>query len=311
MFDLASLTKVISTAPSVMKLVEKGRISLDAPASRYLPELKKYGKGSITIRQLLTHYSGITSCLTVRQRYGKDGSVLPPAQILKKIYGARMDSRPGTKFEYSDLGYIILGKIVERVSGKPLDKFARTEIYEPLGMLDTSYCPPAEKLPRIAAYSEVSPGEYLRGSVHDPLAKCLDGVSGNAGLFSTVGDLARFAQMFIDNGAQGKTRIFREKTVKMMTSVQTPKGKENLRGFGWDIDTSYTFMKGSFFSGKSYGHIGFTGTSLWIDPEIKTYVILLTNRPALTEYNYVRNLRRRLSNIVGSVYSSPVVEKAN
>ncbi len=269
-FDAASLTKVLATTPAVMLLVERGKISLDAPISTCLPEFSGE-KGKITVRQLLTHTSGLPPGLSTRPPWQGAETALRMAASSKLLFP------PGTAFRYSDINYLILGEIVARVSGLSLDAFCATEIFRPLKMADTGFLPPVRKVTRIAP-TEMTGGVMLRGAVHDPSARFMGGVAGHAGLFTTAPDMARFARVMLNLGELDGQRIFKPETVRMMTSVQTPPGLEDRRGFGWDIDSGFSSPRGQLFPLGSYGHTGFTGAAFWIDPFSKTFFIFLSNR---------------------------------
>lgn len=289
-FDAASLTKVIATTPAVMLLVERGRLKLDEPVRTYLPEFTGNGKENITVRQLLTHTSGLRPDVSLRP----DWSGMEA--FIRLAVSEPLEARPGEKFIYSDTGMILAGEIVRRITGQRLDEFVKREIYQPLGMRDTCFKPPREKLDRVAP-TTVEDGKPLRGTVHDPRARRLDGVAGHAGLFTTAADLARFSRMMLDEGRQGQKRILRSETVDLMTSVQTPVHIEALRGLGWDIDSPYSGQRGSVFPRGGYGHTGWTGTSLWIDPFSRTFVIFLSNRNHPDEKGNVLPLRRKLGTL--------------
>jgi CubicO group peptidase (beta-lactamase class C family) len=293
-FDLASLTKVVATTPSVMLLVQKGRLKLDDPVSKYLPAFGQAGKRKVTVRQLLVHYSGLPADLRQTRRRR-----ITSKNALSRIYQARLVAPPGQRFTYSDLGSVVLGKVVEKVTGQSLARFAQENILSPLGMASTGFLPRQEVIPNIAPTERLKEGGMLRGQVHDPLASKLGGIAGNAGLFSTARDLARFCQMFLQRGSLNGVEILRPDTVALMTSPQSPDGEPDIRGFGWDIQSTYSSVKGSFFSATSYGHTGYTGTSLWIDPETQTFLIILTNRVHPDGKGNVKELRTELANIVG------------
>lgn len=283
-FDAASLTKVLATAPSVMVLVESGKIDLDAPAANYLASFGEHAKHKITIRQLLTHTSGLRPGLAGAGN-GHDG-------VIAAACAESLVSEPGTVFRYSDINFIVLGEIVSRVSGKPLQDFAGDMIFRPLKMVDTGYLPSRSKLSRIA------PTEgKLRGEVHDPTARRMGGVAGHAGVFTTATDLARFSRCFLNGGELDGVRILRAESVQMMCSVQTPAELQARRGLGWDIDSPYAGPRGKYFPIGSYGHTGWTGTSLWIDPFSKSFVILLSNRNHPDESGNVIALRRQLGTL--------------
>jgi len=269
-FDAASLTKVLAGTPAIMLLVERGKVSLDAPVSTYIPEYTGE-KGKITIRELMTHTSGLPPDVSTKPKWeGKETAI-------QKAAAMNLNSEPGTTFRYSDINFFTIGEIVARVSGMPLEKFCAREIYRPLKMTDTGFLPPPSKIPRIAP-TEMTDGVMLRGIVHDPTARFMGGVAGHAGLFTTAPDMARYARMMLNMGELDGKRIFKPETVKLMTSVQTPPGMEDRRGLGWDIDSGFSSPRGHHFPLGSYGHTGFTGTAFWIDPFSRTFFIFLSNR---------------------------------
>jgi uncharacterized protein YbbC (DUF1343 family)/CubicO group peptidase (beta-lactamase class C family) len=276
-FDMASLTKPVATATSVMVLLERGKVRPGDRVVAYLPELKGNGKDAITIEQLLRHRSGLIPDDPIAD-YAEG-----PETAWRKIGDLRPVETPGERFIYSDVGFLVLGRLVEKVSGQSLDEFARATIFDPLGMVDTGFRPlggpPDEPTPasRIAP-TERDGSRMLRGVVHDPRSRALGGVAGHAGLFGTADDLAVFCQMILDGGKglDGK-RVLSPLTVRAMVDPgSTPEGQR--RGLGWDVSTSYSGPRGALFGPTSFGHTGFTGTSLWIDPETETFVILLTSR---------------------------------
>jgi CubicO group peptidase (beta-lactamase class C family) len=293
-FDLASLTKVVATAPSLMLLVQRGRVKLDDPVSKYLPAFGQAGKKKITLRQLLVHYSGLPADLRQTRRRR-----ITSKNALARIYQTRLVAPPGQQFIYSDLGFVVLGKVVEKVTGQSLARFAQENIFSALGMESTGFLPRHDVIPNIAPTERLKEGGMLRGQVHDPLASKLGGVAGDAGVFSTARDLAKFCQMLLQHGRLNGVEIFLPETVASMTSPQSPDGKPNIRGFGWDIQSTYSSVKGSFFSATSYGHTGYTGTSLWIDPQTQTFLIILTNRVHPDGKGNVKELRTELADIVG------------
>jgi uncharacterized protein YbbC (DUF1343 family)/CubicO group peptidase (beta-lactamase class C family) len=266
-FDLASLTKVIATTTAVMQLMEHGKIRMNDPVAKYLPEFAQNGKDDITVRQLMTHYSGLAPDLDLTTPWdGKETAfklafVEPPAQP------------PGSSFTYSDINFITLGALVEKISGESLDAYTTQHIFAPLRMLHTRFVPPATWRPRIAPTQYDDAQHMLRGVVHDPTARRMGGVAGHAGLFSTADDLAKFAQALLSGGGG----ILSSEAVTKMTQPEQPPSAPVLRGFGWDIDSPFSSNRGDFLPVGSYGHTGFTGTSLWIDPTTETYIILLTN----------------------------------
>jgi uncharacterized protein YbbC (DUF1343 family)/CubicO group peptidase (beta-lactamase class C family) len=266
-FDLASLTKVIVTTTAVMQLVEQGKVRVTDPVAKYLPEFAQNGKEDITVRELLTHYSGLEPDLDLKTPWeGKETAY-------RMAFAEKPVSPPSARFSYSDINFIVLGALVEQVSGQSLDEYATRDIFEPLKMTRTQFLPPVSWRAKIAPTQYDEKEHMLRGEVHDPTARRMGGVAGHAGLFSTAEDLAKFAQALL-NGGDG---ILSAESVEKMTQPEQPAWAPVLRGFGWDIDSPFSTNRGALFPVGSYGHTGFTGTSLWIDPTTKTYVILLTN----------------------------------
>jgi uncharacterized protein YbbC (DUF1343 family) len=272
-FDMASLSKSLATAPSIMLLCEQGALRLDDSVSKYLPKFGTYGKDKITISELLTHYSGLTPDLDLTTPW------LGKIEAFQLADDAKLKSTPGTKFVYSDINYIVLGELVEKMSGESLGDFAARNIFTPLGMTHTRFLPPAEWTRDIAPTEYDETGRMLRGVVHDPTARRMNGVAGHAGVFSSAQDLARFAQGLLDQ-LHGKASNFPLSRPTLHTAVtpQQPAGGTALRGLGWDIASPYSRNRGEVFGAGSFGHTGFTGTSLWIDPESDTYVVFLSNR---------------------------------
>ena len=269
-YDAASLTKVVATTTAVMQLFERGRLELNAPVARYLPAFAAHGKDAVTVRQLLTHHSGLRAGLPRTPAWSGYAAAIERA-CAEKFVGV-----PGGTFLYSDINFIVLGELVRIASGLPLDAYAAKEIFLPLGLGDTGFSPAATKLDRIAP-TELTAGTMLRGVVHDPTARAMDGVAGHAGLFTTASDLARFCRMLLGGGQLDGVRILSAASVAEMTRVQTD--GSNRRGLGWDLDSSFSGPRGRWFpAGTSYGHTGFTGTSLWLDPSTQTFVLFLSNR---------------------------------
>ena len=292
-FDCSSLTKVLATAPAVMMLVEEGQVRLNDPVRRFLPECVE-AKPAVTVRRLLTHFSGLRPNLDLD----------PPwtgyeTGVGKACREAPVDP-PGTRFRYSDINYLLLGEIVNQLSGEPLDKFAAERIFEPLGMGHTRFRPPEEWRPRIAPTEVLADGTVLRGAVHDPTTRFMGGVAGPAGVFSTADDLSRFARMMLQGGQLDSTRILSPLSVATMTSSESPRGQHVRRGLGWDFDSPYSSPRGDLFPVGSYGHTGYTGTSIWIDPSTETYVILLTNRVHPRPNTSVVRLRSLVANVVAA-----------
>ncbi len=291
-FDAASLTKVVATTPAVMRLFEQGKLRLNDRVTQYLPEFQG-GSSDITVRHLLTHFSGLRPDLDLRPPWSGHQTGIRLALIDEPV------APPGVRFIYSDINFILLGAIVERLSGRGLDEFVSEQVWRPLGMKDTWFRPPAELAGRIAP-TEIVEGRLLRGVVHDPTCRYMGGVAGHAGMFTTAADLARFAEMMLGEGEREGVRVFSPAVVEKFTTPQSPADQPILRGLGWDMDSPYSGNRGELFPLGSYGHTGFTGTSLWIDPVSRTYVILLANsvhpylRPAIT------SLRGRVATAVAA-----------
>ncbi|MCX6549857.1 MAG: DUF1343 domain-containing protein [Acidobacteria bacterium] len=307
-FDMASVTKVAATTTAVMILVDEGRIRLNDRVAAFIPDFGRYGKGEITVRHLLTHVSGLRPDLDL-----SDDSWRSYEEAIRRACEEVPTSAPGERFVYSDINFFLLADIVARVSGMPFDRFVQTRIFAPLGMTETTFNPPAALKARIAPTEMCSPYGWpcegpnqvmLRGVVHDPTARRMGGVAGHAGLFSTAADLSRFCRMVLGGGALGSVRILSPLAVLKMSSPATPAGMASVRGLGWDIDTSYSSNRGELFPVGSFGHTGFTGTSLWMDPVTKTYVILLTNRVHPDGKGDATPLRARVATIVASALRS-------
>jgi uncharacterized protein YbbC (DUF1343 family) len=319
-FDLASLTKVVATATSVVILAERGRIRLGDPVSRYIPEFGETGKKNITVEQLLIHRSGLIADNDIKDY--QQG----PAVAMENIWRLAPLAEAGSKFIYSDVNYIVLAELVKRISDKPIDRFAAENIFQPLGMKDTGFNPDAGSKPRIAptekrggdAKAEKSSDKaateerWMRGEVHDPRAYLLGGVAGHAGLFSTADDLAIYCQMILNGGIFQGHRIISPLTVARMTEGRSSGGNAvdgNVRGLGWDIFTGFSANRGDLFPVGSFGHTGFTGTSLWIDPSSETFVVFLSNRvhPKLDPKQPadVSSLRGRVASIVAASIVEP------
>jgi uncharacterized protein YbbC (DUF1343 family)/CubicO group peptidase (beta-lactamase class C family) len=302
-FDLASLTKVVATTTSVMKLVEDGRLRLTDRVSTYVPGFERYGKGSVTVQHLLTHTSGLRADLDLDLPFeGRD-------EAIRRAVEEVPTARPGQRFLYSDINFLLLGVIVERVSGVGLHEFARTHVFAPLGMHDTMFLPPAALAQRIAPTEACAPlawpcgsagAAMLRGVVHDPTARRMGGIAGHAGLFSTADDLSIFVRMLLNGGAWKGTRILAPLTVAKMTRSATPSSMTTRRGLGWDVDSSYSSNRGELLPVGSFGHTGFTGTSIWMDPLTGAWVIVLSNRVHPDGHGDVVALRARVATIVAS-----------
>jgi CubicO group peptidase (beta-lactamase class C family) len=276
-WDLASLTKVVGTTSALLQLVGDGRVALDSPVVRYLPAWQAAGAQAVTVRQLLTHSSGLPAW---RALYKEAATA---EEALRHVFATGPDTLPGVRYLYSDLGFILLGQLVERVSGMPLADYDSTRVFAPLGMRDTRYRPPTAWRGRIAP-TEMDPWRQrlVRGEVHDENAFRLDGVAGHAGLFSSGRDLSRLAQLYLRHGALDGVRLFDSATVATFTRVQDP--ARSHRALGWETPTPGN-SAGRRLSPRAFGHTGFTGTSLWMDPGRNLYVLLLTNRVNPTREN--------------------------
>ena len=339
-FDLASLTKIVATATSIMILVERGKVSLADPVALYIPEFGKFGKERITVEQLMTHRAGLPPDNEIADYVGK---TIDP---LQQIYELRPSYEPGTRFVYSDVGFIVAAEIVRRVSTERIDNFARRNIFAPLAMTDSYFSPQfaslnqmknalrgtisrettdpyrstplteAEAKPYRAladsiesrwkriAPTEMREGRWMRGEVHDPRAYEMGGVAGHAGLFSTADDLAIFCQMILNKGEYNGVRILAPYTVERMISAQSLPSSQ-MRGIGWDVNTSFSSNRGDLFPVGTFGHTGFTGTSIWLDPASETFVVLLTNRVHPNGKGDVTRLRSFVASIVAGAIAEP------
>jgi uncharacterized protein YbbC (DUF1343 family)/CubicO group peptidase (beta-lactamase class C family) len=325
-FDLASLTKIVATATSIMILVERGKVRLSDPLSNYIPEIKGEGRERITIELLLTHRAGYAPDFDLKDRWtGYD-------EAIKRLVREPLRNPPGARFVYSDINYIALGEVVHRVSGLTLDQFARRNIFEPLGMHDTGFRPtvklrvrvaPTEKRRGQLSYLGDTPlnagpdggtedtDRWLRGEVHDPTSYRMNGVAGHAGLFSTADDLAIYCQMILNGGQYRGVRILAPLTVAEMTRPRLVSDAGWTRGLGWDINTSFSTNRGDLFPLGSFGHTGFTGTSFWIDPASKMFVVFLSNRVHPDGKGDVASLRGRVASIAaGAVTDLAMVAHA-
>lgn len=320
-FDVASLTKVVATATSIMILVERGKVRLSDPVSQYIPELKGEGRERITIEQLLTHTSGYAPDFDLRERWtGYD-------EAIKRLIREPLRNPPGTRFTYSDIGFIALGEVVARVSGIPLAEFAQQNIFRPLRMHSTGFRP-SDALRSQIAPTEKRRGQlnylgdsganvgaegdvWLRGQVHDPTSYRMNGVAGHAGLFSNANDLAIYCQMILNRGSYRGVRVLSPLTVAEMTRPRIINATGGTRGLGWDINTSFSTNRGELFPLGSFGHTGFTGTSLWIDPASEMFLVFLSNRVHPDGMGDVEPLRGRVASIVaGAVTDTAAVDRA-
>ena len=290
-FDAASLTKVIATAPSIMILAERGKLKLNGKVGDYLKEFEGKSRDKITVEHLLTHTSGLPPTIKSEPPWSSRAKAIALATSYQPAF------KPGSEFQYSDVNFILLGEIVRRVSGETLDKFARREIFAPLRMGDTGFNPPAEHRKRIAPTEKIA-GGVLRGKVHDPTARKMGGTAGHAGLFTTAPDLARFAKMLVNGGTLEGRRILSEKSIAKMTRDHLPwRIRDAKRGYGWDISSRLSNPKGAHFGSGTYGHSGWTGTSIWIDPKRKAFVILLSNRNHPHERRSIKDIQWQLGTL--------------
>lgn len=318
-FDIASLTKVVATTPAIMQLVEQGKLKLDAPVAKYWPQFAANGKEKITVRELLTHMSGLPAdipSIGLNKMLPADKKARPEEitdwqgeqGALQEVLKAKPVSPPGKKFIYSDINFITLGYLVKLLSGESIDQYAVKHIYQPLGMKDTFYQPAVSLRDRIAP-TQIVDGTLRWGIVHDPTTFQMGGVSGVAGLFSTATDLAIYAQSLLnkgklpnsDNAIQKAQSFLSAGSVKQMTTRQTPRKETNTRGLGWDINSVFA-PRGKLASSKAYGHTGFAGTSLLIDPVSKTYIIVLTSRthPTTADRNQLVLDRREIADLIAA-----------
>jgi len=295
LFDLASLTKVIATLPAVLRLIERGDIRLDDPLHLFFPEYQGEGREEIRIRHLLTHTAGLQPFSQALRDPSR-----PREELIARIATLPLEAPPGTRIIYSDLGFILLGELVARVSGQPLERFVQEQVHGPLGFTETGFLPTGERAARAAAteYRERL-GRYQCGEVHDETATALGGIAGHAGLFSTAPEVAAYGQMWLDGGAG----VLSPAMVAAATRDQTPhiQGPEH-RGLGWIVarEDSESLSCGDLFSPGSFGHTGFTGTSLWVDPHRRLVVALLTNRVHFGRTPHIIRLRPRFHNAVAA-----------
>ena len=311
-FDMASITKPSATAPSILVLVEQGRLRLWDPVTEYIPGFKPFVSGEegedktiddTRIWHLLTHTSGLPSYTDARELRETYGDFCPTDILVDYISRLDKISAPGEEFHYSCLGYITLAHIIHQISGYDVAEFASKYIYAPLGMTDTFFTPAAEYFTRCAP-TELWKGVPLTGVVHDPLARLQGGVSGNAGLFSTADDLLRYAMMLLNKGKFNKARILSPLAVERMTEIYS-RSEFAGRGLGWDLESDYSTNGGDLFGADSFGHTGYTGTSLWIDPDTGTVVIFLTNRVHPVDEGAVISTRSRVANVVSASILDP------
>jgi len=297
-FDVASLTKVVATTTAVMQLVQRGDLRLNDPIAKLLPEFSQNGKEDVTVRDLMTHFSGFRDDLDLSTPWqGRDTAV-------SMAYAEKLVAPTGSRFQYSDINYIVLGALVEKITDTTLDKYCETHIFAPLGMEHTRFLPPVSWRSKIAPTDLDENGKMLRGTVHDPTARRMGGVAGHAGLFSTVDDLSKFATALM-SGSQVLSPLMVEK----MTSPAQPPNATVLRGLGWDIDSQLSSNRGALLPVGSYGHTGFTGTSIWIDPTTKTYIIILANAVHPRGKGNAVALRSKIATAVAATLPLTIDEK--
>ncbi|ACH38547.1 metal-dependent hydrolase, beta-lactamase superfamily [Citrifermentans bemidjiense Bem] len=292
-FDIASLTKVAATTPSVLKLAEEGRISLIDPVVKWFPEMAGHGKDSILVLHLLTHTSGLDDV----QLYGDS----PIRSAIEGAATQKLKGEVGSRFRYADLNFILLAELVRRATGAPLDVYTQASFYRPLGMTDTCFNPKREG--RFCA--TLTEGRILMGEVQDPLCRQLGGVAGHAGLFSTARDLGRLCRMMLGGGTLDGRRVLAARTVDQMTAPYFSRGGGVVRGLGWDISSPFSSPRGNGFSRISFGHTGYSGTSIWIDPASDTFVILLTARLDYKNTHEFNKLRGDLSTVASQLFGIP------
>jgi CubicO group peptidase (beta-lactamase class C family) len=301
-YDLASLTKVVGLTTACMLLIDEGKLALDAPITRYVPAFRGPMKDQVTVRHLLTHSAGLVADLPLYD------STATRAAALAAVDSSTLSTSPGTSYRYSDLSAIVLMQAVERAAGEPLDRFLADRVFGPLGMPATRFLPPAAWRDRIAPteHDTVFRHRWLRGEVHDESAARLGGISGNAGLFSNALDLSRLAAMLLNGGAWDSLQLIRAETVAEFIARQNiPPG--STRALGWDTpsDSGYS-SAGAELSRRSFGHTGFTGTSMWMDPDRDLFVILLTNRVNPTRANTaILHVRARVADLVADALIHP------
>ncbi len=291
LFDMASITKPMATATSIMLLIERGKLQLTDTVASILPEFAAKGKEPITIHDLLIHHSGLLADNSIKDyEQGRD-------EAIKRICELKLLNPIGTKFVYSDVNFILLGEIVRRVSEKNVHEFSREHIFAPLGMKSTGYLP-SETLRANAAPTEQRDGKWMQGEVHDPRAFKLGGVAGHAGLFSTADDVAIYAQMMLGRGEYAGMRVLLPETVERMT--RGDRVSSGVRGLGWDKRTGYSTNRGELLTDSAFGHGGFTGTVLWIDPELDLFFVFLSNRVHPSGKGSVNQLAGRIATTVAS-----------
>lgn len=295
-FDVASLTKVLAATPAVMRLLDSGRISLMDPLSRWFPELAESEHADVLILNLLTHTSGLDDIPIAGEE--------PMKNALQGVANLDSGRQSGYRFRYADINFILLGEVINRASGYPLDSFCRQQFFEQLAMGETFFKPPGERLAEIAPTAGEH-AESFRGIVQDENARRLGGVAGHAGLFSSAADVARFAQMILGGGELGGKRVLSQRVITQMVSPYFFSNGKVIRGLGWDIVSPYSAPKGTGFSDLSFGHTGYSGSSLWIDPQANLFVVLLTNRRDYHDKRQFNRLRSDISTLAAAAFLLP------
>jgi serine-type D-Ala-D-Ala carboxypeptidase len=292
-FDIASLTKVVATTTAIMQLSDRGLLRLNAPVAKYWPEFGQKGKARLTLRHLLTHTSGLREANNPRSRWSDYQGALEAIALDRPL------RPPGVQFRYRDVNFIVLGEVVRRVSGQNLELYCTEKIFRPLRMQQTSFNPPSAWQARTAPCNVIN-GHLHWGEVQDPTAFLLGGVAGHSGVFSTAGDLAMFVQMLLDGGESRGERILSRKAVVAMMKPHKIAGSATQRGLGWDIQSPHSKEFNVSFPVGSFGHTGYTGTSIWIEPSTKTYLIILTNRLHPSGKGQVKSLRAKIAAAVAA-----------
>lgn len=293
LFDVASLTKVVATTPAVLKLAEEGRISLLDPVTKWFPEFQGHGKEQIRVLNLLTHTSGLDDVPLSSDR--------ALASAIEGAAAQKLKGEVGSRFKYADLNFILLAELTRRATGAGLDLYTLTSFYRPLGMVDTSFNPRAKE----RCSSTICDDRLLTGEPQDYLARQLGGVAGHAGLFSTARDLSRFCRMMLDGGTLDGKRVLAQRTVDQMTAPYFSRGGGVVRGLGWDIASPYSSPRGLGFSRVSFGHTGYSGSSIWIDPVSDTFVVLLTARLEYKNVHEFSRFRGELSTLAAELFGLP------
>ncbi len=295
LFDIASLTKVIATTPAIMKLLEQGKINLLDPLTRWFPEFEGTDRDEITILNLLTHTSGMDDVEIADND--------PLRSLIEKASLQNNGTLPGNRFRYADINFILLGELVKRAAKIPLDRFCTEYIYVPIGMTETDFLPQAGL--NVIAPTESGEKILSAGIVQDINARRFGGVAGHAGLFTTAGDLNKFATMILNRGIYNGSRIFKERVISQMASPYFYNSGRIIRGLGWDINSPFSSPRGNYFSDMSFGHTGYSGSSIWIDPELDLYVIVLTVRLDYANVRRFNQLRSDISSLAVSIFSTP------